>query len=73
MGMTLTEKILADHAGQREVRPGELVDCRLDLLMGNDITAGIAIKEFEKAREIMAAGGLMKYLAKKKGLTPRGR
>jgi len=47
--MTITEKILADHAGKREVRPGELVDCRLDLLMGNDITAGIAIKEFEKA------------------------
>jgi 3-isopropylmalate/(R)-2-methylmalate dehydratase large subunit len=49
MGMTITEKILADHAGKREVHPGELVDCRLDLLMGNDITAPIAIKEFEKA------------------------
>jgi homoaconitase/3-isopropylmalate dehydratase large subunit len=37
MGMTITEKILADHAGKREVHPGELIDCRLDLLMGNDI------------------------------------
>lgn len=49
MGMTITEKILADHAGRSEVRPGELVDCRLDMLMGNDITAPIAIREFEKA------------------------
>lgn len=48
MGMTITEKILADHAGKSEVHPGELLDCRLDLLMGNDITAPIAIKEFEK-------------------------
>jgi 3-isopropylmalate/(R)-2-methylmalate dehydratase large subunit len=48
MAMTITEKILADHAGKREVHPGELVDCRLDLLMGNDITAPIAIREFEK-------------------------
>lgn len=48
MPMTITEKILADHAGQREVQPGQLVDCRLDLLMGNDITAPIAIREFEK-------------------------
>ncbi|HLC40877.1 MAG TPA: 3-isopropylmalate dehydratase large subunit [Methylomirabilota bacterium] len=48
MGMTITEKILAAHAGKKEVHPGELVDCRLDLLMGNDITAPLAIKEFEK-------------------------
>ena len=48
MLMTITEKILAAHAGKKEVHPGELVDCRLDLLMGNDITAPIAIKEFEK-------------------------
>ena len=48
MPMTITEKILAAHAGKKEVHPGELVDCRLDLLMGNDITAPIAIKEFEK-------------------------
>jgi len=48
MGMTITEKILADHAGKTDVHPGELVDCRLDMLMGNDITAPIAIREFEK-------------------------
>ncbi|MBI3028979.1 MAG: 3-isopropylmalate dehydratase large subunit [Candidatus Rokubacteria bacterium] len=48
MPMTITEKILAAHADKREVRPGELITCRLDMLMGNDITAPIAIKEFEK-------------------------
>ncbi len=48
MGMTITEKILAAHADKSEVHPGELVTCRLDLLMGNDITAPIAIREFEK-------------------------
>jgi 3-isopropylmalate/(R)-2-methylmalate dehydratase large subunit len=48
MGMTITEKILAAHAGKREVRPGELVTCKVDFLMGNDITAPIAIREFEK-------------------------
>jgi 3-isopropylmalate/(R)-2-methylmalate dehydratase large subunit len=54
MGMTITEKILAAHAGKRDVRPGELVDCALDMVMANDITAPIAIKEFEKvgAREM---------------------
>jgi 3-isopropylmalate/(R)-2-methylmalate dehydratase large subunit len=52
--MTITEKILADHAGAKAVHPGEIIDCRLDLLMGNDITAPIAIREFEKvgAREL---------------------
>jgi 3-isopropylmalate/(R)-2-methylmalate dehydratase large subunit len=48
MGMTMTEKILAAHAGQRQVRPGDLIDCRADFLFANDITAPMAIKEFEK-------------------------
>ncbi|MBI1894202.1 MAG: 3-isopropylmalate dehydratase large subunit [Candidatus Rokubacteria bacterium] len=48
MSMTVTEKILAAHAGKREVHPGELIECKLDLIMGNDITAPLAIKEFEK-------------------------
>ncbi len=129
MGMTITEKILAGHAGKKDVHPGELIDCRLDFLMGNDITAPLAIREFERvgateifdpdrnlglplfetadasriepgddlelnpatgeirnltrnetyranplppfAREIMAAGGLMTYVAKKKGRAGR--
>ncbi|HQG41413.1 MAG TPA: aconitase family protein, partial [Spirochaetota bacterium] len=48
MGMTITEKILAAHAGKEFVEPGELIEARVDLLLGNDITAPIAIKEFEE-------------------------
>lgn len=47
-GMTITEKILAAHAGVDSVQPGQLIDARLDLVLANDITAPIAIKEFEK-------------------------
>ncbi|MCL4078706.1 3-isopropylmalate dehydratase large subunit [Coriobacteriia bacterium Es71-Z0120] len=46
--MTITEKILAAHAGLPEVVPGQLVNCRLDLVLANDVTAPIAIKEFRK-------------------------
>lgn len=49
MGMTITEKILAAHAGKNEVRPGDLIQAKLDFALGNDITAPIAIKEFEAA------------------------
>lgn len=48
MGMTITEKILAAHAGKDYVEPGELITAKLDLVLGNDITAPVAIKEFEK-------------------------
>lgn len=46
--MTITEKILAAHAGKKEVIPGELIEAKLDLLLANDITAPLAIQEFEK-------------------------
>ncbi len=46
MGMTMAEKILARHAGREEVLPGDLVLARVDLVLGNDITAPVAIKEF---------------------------
>lgn len=46
MGMTITEKILAKHAGKEEVHPGELIMCRVDIALANDITAPIAIKQF---------------------------
>ncbi|MEW6615132.1 MAG: 3-isopropylmalate dehydratase large subunit [Thermodesulfobacteriota bacterium] len=49
MGMTITEKILADHAGEREVEAGQIINVRVDIALGNDITAPIAIKEFKKA------------------------
>lgn len=48
MGQTITEKILAAHAGKAAVEPGELITAKLDLVLGNDITAPIAIREFEK-------------------------
>jgi 3-isopropylmalate/(R)-2-methylmalate dehydratase large subunit len=47
-GMTITEKIMADHAGLDEVRPGQLINAKLDLILGNDITAPIAIRELER-------------------------
>ncbi|GAB4280706.1 MAG: 3-isopropylmalate dehydratase large subunit [Coriobacteriia bacterium] len=46
--MTIAEKILAAHAGMDEVEPGQLVNCSLDLVLANDVTAPIAIKEFRK-------------------------
>ncbi len=48
MGMTITEKILAAHAGLDTVEPGQLVECDLDIVLANDVTAPIAIREFER-------------------------
>lgn len=48
MGMNMTEKILAKHAGLDSVVPGQLITCKLDMVLANDITAPPAIKEFEK-------------------------
>ena len=49
MGMTMTQKILAAHAGLPNVTAGQLIRAKVDLVLGNDITAPVAIKEFEKA------------------------
>lgn len=46
--MTMAEKILAAHAGLDEVEPGQLIECDLDLVLSNDVTAPIAVKEFRK-------------------------
>lgn len=48
MGMTMTQKILARHAGLEEVKSGQFIEIDLDLVLGNDITTPVAIKEFEK-------------------------
>ena len=48
MGMTIAEKILARHADKDFVRPGELINARVDLVLGNDVTAPVAIKEFRR-------------------------
>ena len=49
MGMTMTQKILAAHAGLPEVRAGQLIRAKLSMVLGNDITSPVAINEFEKA------------------------
>ena len=49
MGMTMTQKILARHAGLDQVVPGQLVEAKLDLVLGNDITTPVAVSEFDKA------------------------
>ena len=49
MGMTMTQKILARHAGLDSVAAGQLIEGRLDLVLGNDITTPVAITEFDKA------------------------
>ncbi len=55
MGMTMTQKILAAHAGLNAVTAGQLIEAELDLALANDITAPVAIKEMEKV------GGHVKY------------
>jgi 3-isopropylmalate/(R)-2-methylmalate dehydratase large subunit len=49
MGMTMTQKILAAHAGLNEVKAGQLIMANLDFVLGNDITSPVAINEFHKA------------------------
>lgn len=48
MGMTMTQKILAAHTGLDKVEAGQLIEANLDLVLGNDVTAPVAIKEMEK-------------------------
>lgn len=49
MGMTMTQKILAAHAGLDTVSPGQLIKAKLDIVLGNDITTPVAVNEFKKA------------------------
>ena len=49
MGMTMSQKILAKHAGLPEVREGQLIRAKLDMVLANDITGPVAINEFNKA------------------------
>jgi 3-isopropylmalate/(R)-2-methylmalate dehydratase large subunit len=59
MQQTISQKILAKHADLKTVEPGQLINCQVDLVLGNDITAPPAIKEFEKI-------GVSKVFDKKK-------
>lgn len=54
MGMTMTQKILAAHAGLEKVEAGQLIQAKLDVVLGNDITTAVAIPEFKKtgAKEV---------------------
>ena len=51
MGMTMTQKILAAHAGLPEVKAGQLIEAQLDLVLGNDITTPVAIREMGKLKK----------------------
>ena len=48
MGMTMSQKILAAHAGLEHVTAGQLIEAKLDMVLGNDITSPVAINEFQK-------------------------
>ncbi len=49
MGMTITEKILVEHAGLKKVQTGQLIEAKVDIVLANDITAPIAIEQFRKS------------------------
>jgi 3-isopropylmalate/(R)-2-methylmalate dehydratase large subunit len=49
MGMTMTQKILAAHAGLAEVKAGDLIEAKLDIVLGNDVTTPVAVDVFDKA------------------------
>jgi len=49
VGNTITEKILMAHTGLKKITPGQLINAKVDIALGNDITAPIAVKEFDKA------------------------
>ena len=49
MGYTIAEKILMAHAGKKSIKPGEFIEARVDVALGNDITAPLAIAEFRKS------------------------
>lgn len=51
MKMTMTQKILAAHAGRESVRAGEFISAKLDLVLGNDVTTPVAIREFNRLEQ----------------------
>ena len=76
MGMTMTQKILAAHAGLKTVEAGQLIEADLDLVLGNDITSPVAIKEMEKMnvdgqRTSVLMIGAVKKLLKQLGVEDR--
>ena len=57
MGMTMTQKILAAHAGLPEVKAGDLIEAKLDLVLGNDVTTPVAVSVFGPATAAAARCG----------------
>ena len=53
MGMTMTQKILAAHAGLDSVEAGQLIEADLDLVLGNDVTTPVAIHEMDRVQSIV--------------------
>ena len=49
MGYTIAEKILLAHTDKKDIKPGEFIEAKVDLALGNDVTAPLAIAEFKKA------------------------
>ncbi|MDP2860625.1 MAG: 3-isopropylmalate dehydratase large subunit, partial [bacterium] len=49
MGYTISEKILLAHTDKKNIKPGEFIEAKIDLALGNDITAPLAIEEIKKA------------------------
>ena len=54
MAMTMTQKILAAHAGLESVVAGQLINAKLDVVLGNDITTPVAINEFKNLDDIIS-------------------
>ena len=61
MGMTMTQKILADHAGVKEVHAGELIEANVDIVMANDITGPMALPIFKKMADKVFDKDKVKY------------
>ena len=61
MGMTMTQKILAAHAGLPSVSAGQLIEADLDLVLGNDITSPVAIHEIGKMNAASCGVGECTY------------
>ena len=55
MGYTIAEKILLKHTDKKDIKPGEFIEAKLDLCLGNDITAPLAIGEFKKTGNLWTA------------------
>jgi homoaconitase/3-isopropylmalate dehydratase large subunit len=68
MGQTITEKIFSDHVGHA-VHAGEIIKCKIDMVIGNDITTPISIKAFEESG---ATSNICTYKSRKLSKTEPG-